>query len=40
VELYLEYGYVKMCRKRNKANVVDIGKMGKQSKLLKTITFS
>jgi hypothetical protein len=40
MEPYLESGYVKMCRKRKKTHVAYMDKMGKQSKLLQTITFS
>jgi hypothetical protein len=40
MEPYLESGYVKMCRKRKKTHVAYKDKMGKQSKLPQTITFS
>jgi hypothetical protein len=36
---YFGYGYIKMCRKRNKTHVAYMDKMGKQSKLPQTITF-
>jgi hypothetical protein len=37
---YLEYGYVKMYKKRKKTHVAYRGKMRKQPKLSKTVTFS
>jgi hypothetical protein len=37
---YLEFGYVKMCRKRKKTHVAYMNKNVKQSKLLWAITNS
>jgi hypothetical protein len=35
----LEYAYIKICTKRQKTPIAYKDKMGKSSKLLKTITF-